>query len=447
MQKPIKITVLAIVIIVSVILFTGCSGESPAANDTTHALTNLSSTMRSNNVSSNTIPVYGHVFFEGRTTSGGPVDAVSRDGSDRVSTYTNESGAYVLNLKSDLSYNVTARYNGRQHTIWPVKGAMGCDYDINVTILPGSTISGGSAQGAGISGVYVEAMPLTGDLPVTNLTGDNGHYSLNVKPGIVYGLNLFCYDAYGDSFSSVKCYRDGSLCENVTVGQDETALVDYTIFWHHPPKSFFTTFNETVPLMTFVPSGTVPAYGRVYLDGKPLSDASVVAVSIDGKYHASAESNNLGSYTIGLMPRSLYVITAYYHKMNHSIKPAFVWEHSNYPYYAFLNGYEFDINLTTVPGTTINGVWAGDPGQNWSDVLIEAKPHTGDARVVAKPGTDGSFSLDLKPYVVYDLSFISQSSGEKNNHIRFLYHTGIQRSDYLLYPNETVLVDYDNPGW
>ncbi len=186
--------------------------------------------------------ISGHVYLDGQTAAGVLVEAVSSDGADRRNTTTDVSGAYTLTIKTETWYNLTATYQGLHHTIWPVYlPGESNTYNIILTAGPRSSIEGtGFAWGGHSpwadhmkwSGVVVNLTSIKNNVTLTALTDSNGRYSLEVEPNVQYNITgasslenkypipIFYYHNYGVA---------SGYCDQITVGPNETALIDYEI--------------------------------------------------------------------------------------------------------------------------------------------------------------------------------------------------------------------------
>lgn len=185
--------------------------------------------------------ISGHVYMDGHAVSGASVEAVSVNGTSRVNTSTDNDGAYTLNINPDTKYNLTTMWQGRRHTVWPVSipGDV-TTYDINLTSMPTSTIEGGGYETGTpdpekfghkrVSGMKIGVTPIHGNTSITTYTDINGNYILNVEPNVNY--NIIVGDDTPNYFTPIFFnYRNsGSLYgRNITVGSNETVLVDYVI--------------------------------------------------------------------------------------------------------------------------------------------------------------------------------------------------------------------------
>ena len=210
------ITIHAIVIITCVIFLCGCSQLGITSNEIT-----------------------GHVYMNGHAISGARVDAISVNGAYSVNTTTDNNGAYTLNINPNTTYNLTATWQGLRHTVWPVylPGDINT-YDINLTSVPTSTIEGSGYEMGGpdpesfghkrVSGLDIYATPVHGNTSIIAYTNNNGNYLITVEPYVSYNLTLG-----GPNYSPpiFFTYRNTNLYAgyNVTVGPNETAVVDYVI--------------------------------------------------------------------------------------------------------------------------------------------------------------------------------------------------------------------------
>ncbi|WP_428982123.1 hypothetical protein [Methanocella conradii] len=163
------------------------------------------------------------------------------NGTDHRSTTTDDKGAYVLNIKPATKYNITATYQGLQHTVWPVYLDNKTDtYNVNLTTTPRSTVEGtGYATSADpehnltYMGIYVIYLKSTRDNTTIfkNINSD-GSYSLEVEPNVPYvmtgtvGMNStppiiqFYYHNYRPWLGTHP---------QITVGSNETVLIDYVV--------------------------------------------------------------------------------------------------------------------------------------------------------------------------------------------------------------------------
>lgn len=177
--------------------------------------------------------VCGHVCLEGNAVANATVEAVSVNGNRSLSNVTGADGLYALYLPGGVQFNVTATYQGLQHTIWPVIASSSLyNYDINLTRTPESFIAGtGSISGPmgyNVSWMLAGYRPTVarpdGNGSITTTIRSDNSYSLEVEPGVSYQFN-------GTDAGIYFSYRngEGGMRLNVTVGPNETALVDYTI--------------------------------------------------------------------------------------------------------------------------------------------------------------------------------------------------------------------------
>jgi hypothetical protein len=177
-----------------------------------------------------------------------------------------------------------------------------------------------------------------------------------------------------------------------------------------------------------------PIYGNVYLNGTPVEDAKVKAVSADGAYRETITTNGSGAYVLSLPKDVQYNLTASYGWMRHTLWPVFTND-------------RYDISLNTTQKTMITGrgrVVGGPLGYNpstynFSTTIIEAVPANGDATIAATARSDGSYSLEIQPDVLYHLR------GSIFTNVWFNYHNterGGQTIDVRLDPDTTALIDY-----
>lgn len=216
----------AIVIIICAALLCGCSQPGPITNCIT-----------------------GHVYLDGHAVSGAYVEAASVNGTDRVNTTTDDGGAYTLNINAETKYNLTATWQGLRHIVWPVylPGDVNT-YDINLTSTPTSTIEGSGYTMGGpkpgmydhkrLSGFKMGVTPAHGNTSITTRTDDNGNYTLVVEPNILYnmtgGVGGMSPPDYIIPIAVFNYRNDGRIMvgyyDNIIVGPNETALVDYVIY-------------------------------------------------------------------------------------------------------------------------------------------------------------------------------------------------------------------------
>jgi hypothetical protein len=175
-------------------------------------------------------------------------------------------------------------------------------------------------------------------------------------------------------------------------------------------------------------------YGHIYLNGTPVEDARVEAVSADGTYRRVNTTNESGAYVLPLPKDVQFNVTASYGWMRHTIWPVFA------------NG-RYDINLYTTQKTRITGkgrVVGGPLGYNpslynFSTIVIEAIPANGNATISTRARSDGNFSLEIQPDVLYHLK------GGILTNVWFNYHNterGGQKIDVRLGSDTTFLIDY-----
>lgn len=186
--------------------------------------------------------ISGEVYLDGRIVSGAFVEAVSVDGADRRSTTTDGNGVFTLNIKAETKYNLTSEYQGFRHTVWPVYLPGDTNtYIINLTTTPGSTIEGGGYARGGHSpwadhmkwsGVVVNMTTIKDNKTLTALTDSDGRYSLEVEPDVLY--NIAGASCLQNKYPvPIFHYRNNDTYfgsdYQLTVGPNETALIDYEI--------------------------------------------------------------------------------------------------------------------------------------------------------------------------------------------------------------------------
>ena len=177
--------------------------------------------------------ISGYVYFDGKAVKGANIEAISANGTDYRNTTTDDAGAYTLNLAANTSYNLTATWQGLRHMLWPVSlGDKYYEYNISLTSTPGSFIEGTGHSVGGYLG-YNNSQPLTGfefnvtrvntNSTLTAVIQNDWSYSLEVEPGVLYHIERYQPDVWFN-------YRNGNdLMSNVTVGPNETALIDYVV--------------------------------------------------------------------------------------------------------------------------------------------------------------------------------------------------------------------------
>jgi hypothetical protein len=240
---------ITIVILILVTILCGCIKETPTVN----SITPIPTVQIQNQSSLNTVLIYGHVYLNGEAISNARVEAISANKTDCLYNITNDYGIYTLNIKPDTNYNITASYQGLQHTIWPVyylPEAMEETnlFDINLTTIPSSTIDGsGYTLGSGPlgerynhtrwSGFFIDVRSVKDNTTISATTDSNGNYSLTVEPNILYNISgysrahdnypiaTFYYRNYIYPFDS---YFYGNYPQ-IIVGPNETALINYVI--------------------------------------------------------------------------------------------------------------------------------------------------------------------------------------------------------------------------
>ncbi len=434
MSKLILIALLAIAVILCVVMISGCSEEKQA--DT--PVYNFS------------MPAYGHVYLDGKAVSGALVTAVSVDGASRASNVTNDSGAYVLYLVPWNRYNVTATYQGLKQRLRPVylhnltggyivNEDIADRYDIDLTKTPKTTITGVASYGPGspnpANGVFIVATPADGSAPLTTVTGEDGTYSFDLKPGVSYGISGKYSDYYGQHCGIQFAYRNDDYCNGLTLQQGETALVDIRVLWVHPPKGLYYNLSGKIGTITSIPALPTTMTGHVYLDGKGVKGATVEAINLERGGRTTTVTDDSGRYSLGLNTTTLYRITAVSQGLQHSIGPIFLENNVTEAH---------NINLTGTPISSITGrppenePWLARPGE----VTIEAVPQYDGSKVKTVTDTDLSYSLELEPFLYYNLTGQFRDANGAYHAIEFASSTGVVMSEVMVRPNETVTVDY-----
>ena len=245
MGKLPAVTAITIAVLLVSLSSSGCTTGAPTINNCTPTPAIAEPTYRPNNASAGTLPASGHVYIDGKPVDGAAVVGTALDGSDSLVTFTDGIGAYTLNIRVDTVYNVTAYSQGLIHTITPVrlhdptldygyyqKNDVADKFDITLSGQHNSTISGITRPGW----ILVSASPSGGGPVVSNASNYPGQYSINVEPGVTYRLSA--KDYYGQMRFDVEniYYRNSGSnrfderIEYVTVGQDETVLVDIVAY-------------------------------------------------------------------------------------------------------------------------------------------------------------------------------------------------------------------------
>jgi hypothetical protein len=321
---------------------------------------------------------------------------------------TGDSGTYILCLQPRAWYKITATYGNLKHTVSPANipdtgnGTYG--YDINLTgdtTIEGIPTPDSPWKG---KGVYVTVAPADGGEPAVAVTGDDGRFSLTVRPGVYYTVTAVTYDLFGTPFTADIYYRNTVSCTNVKPGTDETVLLEY--FTRRPatdPATPVTLIvNGTVGVIgkkaeppVHTPTSPVPSVGRVYLDNETVRGARVEAVSVDGADRVSATTNDSGIYVLKLEPGVLYRATATYKGLKHTIWP--VSETQNPA-----DGRN-DIHLTPSHKSIIAVAYDDNREYNSTPALIEAIPADGSEPAASVTNGPGWYYLNVKPGVRYGL--------------------------------------------
>jgi hypothetical protein len=416
---------LASIIIVMAILSGGCTENRPEAAEDLN----------------NTTTATGYVYLDGKAVAGARVEAVSVDGTRHAYNTTNETGTYVLNLAPQVWYRVTATSRGLKHTVWPVFVSEDSyaknGFDINLTSKPSSIIAGAPNRDSKWKGdnTYITVAPADGSAPVTVITGDDGSYSIVVKPDMYYTVSGICYDYRGASINIPISYRNTIGCGKVKPGPGETVLLDYYNPLETAPVLIvngtvgLTKQNATLPAPQ--PSGPVPAYGHVYLDGSPVKGARVEAASIDGADHIANVTDGSGAYVLNVEPGVQYKVTATYKGFRHTLWPLRIAQ----------DGSGNDIYLTAESKSLIKISYSQNNWYNESQALIEAVPADGGTPVFAMTDGSGVISLEVKPDVQYSLAVRCYDSFGQASYPNVNYPYDNPGKIIRLNPDETLLVD------
>lgn len=184
--------------------------------------------------------------------------------------------------------------------------------------------------------------------------------------------------------------------------------------------------------------------GHIYLDGIAISGAHFEAISADGVDRRNTTTGPDGGYTLSIKPGTTYNITAASQGLRHT-----VW-----PVYLPGDDRTYDITLTAVPRSTIEGsgyAWGGHnlrPGdhQIWSDVVINLTSVENNATLTALTDREGRYVLEVSPNVPY---VIDGAACPQNKYPMPIFHYRSTNS-YLgmgqqirAGENETILIDYE----
>jgi len=392
----------------------------------------------------------GHVYLDGRPVNVARVEAVSFDGIDHLSTVTNVSGAYALDIVCGVKYNISANYGGLKHTITPVylnepgiyNSGVADQYDINLSRKPSSTLKGLISPG----GFWEESMSTVviaaGYDGVWQASGIiSGSYTLDLKPGVFYTLTGNCTDPYGQSGNLQFVYRNDNYCTNFTMGQDETILVDTRVSFFHPPKSLFWTIENTSEFPRFLPPTVVSISGHVYFDGKPVSHASVRVITgaedanVPDILNAQAFTDDRGAYNLSIASKTLYKLVATYQGRECIVKQVFLKDNMTDVY---------DINIMSMPRQGVEGVLISGWGSETltGKITIRAVPVYGGAAVNKTFNAGEGFFLDLAPGLYYNITgtFRDAAGQERPVYLRSRLGGSCQR--ILVRPDETIPADY-----
>jgi hypothetical protein len=175
----------------------------------------------------------GYVYLDGKVIGGATVEAISADGTDRQSTTTDGTGAYVLNITPAKRYNITATYQGLRHTVWPVYLDNKTDmYNIDLTTTPRSAIKGigyatreGEPYEGNMGVLSVELTPTIKNHTTFSMRLENdGKYSMEVDPDVQYRMRgtFSGGEVAGFYYHNTEYVRDNLI----TIGPNETALID-----------------------------------------------------------------------------------------------------------------------------------------------------------------------------------------------------------------------------
>jgi hypothetical protein len=222
------------------ILFSGCTRETPIIDNTTSTPVPAETTPRPNLASPDTRSVCGHVYRDGKPDAGAAIFAVAYNGSDSLQTLTDNNGAYVLNIRPDTIYNVTAYDKDLKHTILPVylhstgiasdqRKDVADKFDINLTGGHKSMITGITVPGY----LLIKASTIDDSLSATTVSNYTGQFLLGVEPGVEYRLSGTDYYEQIRFAEVISYYRNGDPVDTLRVGQDETVLVD--MLARYPP--------------------------------------------------------------------------------------------------------------------------------------------------------------------------------------------------------------------
>lgn len=178
--------------------------------------------------------IYGNVYLNSTPVENAQIEAVSADGTYRITNTTNDVGAYALFLPKDVQFNVTASYGWMRHTQWPV--FTNGRYDIYLYTTQKTTISGkGRVVGGPLgynpsaynfSTIVIEAIPAKGNATISTNPHSDGSYSVEIQPGVLYHLRGGILTNIWFNYHNTE--RGGQTID-VSLSPDTTALVDYTV--------------------------------------------------------------------------------------------------------------------------------------------------------------------------------------------------------------------------
>lgn len=179
---------------------------------------------------------------------------------------------------------------------------------------------------------------------------------------------------------------------------------------------------------------TVPVIGHVYLDGKPVNSAYVMAVSLDGSDSVMSVTNEKGGYQLNVRRGVWYRVNATYQSLQHTVWPVYL------PGTYAPN--EYDINLSRTPRSTIEGSAMNTSSYAGSGVRIDAVPQNASAQVTTVTDENGRYLLDVEPGIYYYVTGQPQTT-EDRYMAQLKYRNGEYCNKIKPGSDETVLIDYD----
>jgi hypothetical protein len=209
-------------------------------------------------------------------------------------------------------------------------------------------------------------------------------------------------------------------------------------------KALFTLLAFTVVTRAAVVSGcsggtteadnTTLVYGHVYLNGRAVGSATVVAMGIDNTFWQSTVTNDSGAYALELDPGvERYNLTAVCLDAQQTTGTL---------YRKGLRANEHDIHITmdmsrkSIIKGMKSGVW------NATHISITATRVDDGRTITADADENGNFTLYVDRGVTYSLSGSFLPDWGLASGIGFWYHNDSYLKEIILEPGQTVLLDY-----